>query len=402
MTELKTSLLASGYQRVERPTKAGQFALSSSRIIIFQHAFDFGNGEEPAAKITIDVSDNKVTNLFISSSAVSSVQLAPVFIDRILPESKEDRVLASLETVPQQLLDTLLLVEDRDFYFHQGVSVTGIFRALVTNVMAGRTVQGGSTLTQQLVKNMFLTREKTYTRKVNEALMALILEYRYSKDQLLEAYINEVYLGQHYANGIYGFGLAADFYFGQPIQALTPAQMALLIGQVKGPSYYDPWRFPDRAKKRRDLVLRIMFEHNILSVNDFEQAVESELSIRTSRRIVKQKYPAYIQRVKYELSQLLSETEQQSGIRVFTGFSLFSQHSAEQTVSTQLKALEKQHNEKELQAAMVVTDIASGEVKAIVGGRDIGYAGFNRALHAKRPVGSLIKPAIFVAALGAL
>ena len=399
LSELKSTLLATGYERVDKVKEAGQFALSKSRVIIFQHDFDFGDGEEEAAKVTIDVANNQVTNLYLEQSPTQSIRLTPVFIDRILPESKEDRVLASLETVPQKLLDTLLLVEDRDFYFHKGVSITGIFRALVTNITAGRTVQGGSTLTQQLVKNMFLTREKTITRKVNEALMALILEYRYSKDQLLEAYINEVYLGQHYANGIYGFGLAADFYFGQSIEDLKPQQMALLIGQVKGPSYYDPWRFPERAKKRRNLVLRLMFEQNFISVNEFESAVESSLSVRKSRRMVKQKYPAYIQRVKAELSRILSETEQQSGIKVYTGFSLFSQQAAEQTVAKKLADLEKQHGENELEAAMIVTDVSSGEVRAVVGGREVGYAGFNRALHAKRPIGSLIKPAIFLAAL---
>ncbi len=399
LKHLRISLENSRYNKVAKVEQAGEFALSSSRIIIFQRAFDFGEGEEAKSIITIDVKDEKITALYRDQAPVSAVKLEPVFIDRILPESKEDRILVSLETVPQKLLDTLLLVEDRDFYFHKGVSITGIARALYSNIIAGRTVQGGSTLTQQLVKNMFLTREKTLTRKVNEALMALILEYRYSKDQLLEAYINEVYLGQHYANGIYGFGLAAKFYFGKDVEALNDAQIALLIGQVKGPSYYDPWRFPERAKKRRDLILRMMFEQNSLSVKSFERAIYSPLSIRKSRRLVKQKYPAYMQRVKAELAEQLSEATQESGIRVFTGFSYYSQQAAEKTVAVQLSKLEKDKAEHSLQAAMVVTDIESAEVRAIVGGRESGYAGFNRALHAKRPIGSLIKPAIYVAAL---
>ncbi len=399
LQQLRKSLDYAGYAKVAKVMRAGEYALGSKRIIIYRHSFDFGFGEEPAEKLTINVENERVSSVYVDQTAVESIKLEPVFIDRILPQSKEDRVLVALEQVPEKLIDTLLLVEDREFYFHHGVSPVGIMRALMKNISAGRTVQGGSTLTQQLVKNMFLTRDKTITRKINEAFMALILEYRYSKDQLLEAYLNEVYLGQHYANGIYGFGLAAKFYFGQKIQALSVEQMALLIGQVKGPSYYDPWRFPARAKQRRDLILRLMFENDSLSRKEFVAAIESPLSVRGSRRLVKQKYPAYMQKVKAELSRELPPESQQSGIRVFTGFSLFSQLTAEQTVAEQLTALESSYHEQDLQAAMVVTDITSGEVRAIVGGRESGYAGFNRALHAQRPIGSLIKPAVFLAAL---
>ena len=399
LSQLRQSLDYGGYRKVAHPKRPGEFAMSSQRIIIYRNGFDFGFGPEAPVELTINVENGVVSSVYKDSQQVDSIKLEPAFIDRILPQSKEDRILVGLENVPEQLIDTLLLVEDREFYFHHGVSPLGIARALMKNISAGRTVQGGSTLTQQLVKNMYLTRDKTITRKINEAFMALILEYRYSKDQLLEAYLNEVYLGQHYANGIYGFGLAAQFYFGEPIQALTPAQMALLIGQVKGPSYYDPWRFPDRAKKRRDLILRLMFEQNSLTKNQFVASIESDLSVRKSRRLVKQTYPAYMQKVKNELAEILTQDNQQTGIRVFTGFSLFSQLSAEKTVAEKLNQLEKSYHEENLQAAMVVTDIDTGEVRAMVGGRESSYAGFNRALHAQRPIGSLIKPAVFLAAL---
>lgn len=293
----------------------------------------------------------------------------------------------------------MLLIEDRDFYHHQGISPLGILRALYNNLVAGRTVQGGSTLTQQLVKNMFLTRERTITRKLKEAMMAIIIEVRYSKDQLLEAYINEVYLGQHYANGIYGFGLAAKFYFDKTLAELDSAQIALLVAQVKGPSYYDPWRHPVRAKERRDLILRLMFEQNFLSVKTFQQSVNSPLSIRADRRFKEQYYPAYLQLVKQELNQLLPTNQQKAGIRVFTGFSHFRQQLLEQTITSQLAQLEDKYQQKNLQAAMIVTDIDSAEIRAIAGDRQSGYAGFNRAINAKRPIGSLIKPAIYLAAL---
>ncbi|WP_190278363.1 penicillin-binding protein 1B [Colwellia hornerae] len=399
LAQLKKNLRLTGYQSKPQVLNPGEFTFSKTTLIVYRRAFDFGNGNTHAERFTINITGNKILSLFNEQGAIESFSFEPYLLGRLVPENKEDRVIVSLQTVPEQLIDTLLLVEDRDFYFHAGVSPLGIFRALVANIRAGRTVQGGSTLTQQLVKNMFLTRDKTLWRKVNEAVMSIILELRYSKDQLLEAYINEVYLGQHYANGIYGFGLAAKFYFGQPIQSLTIEQMAMLVGQVKGPSYYDPWRHPKNAKKRRDLVLRLMYQNELISQKNYQAAVVSPLSIRETRRLVNKKFPAYLQLVKKELAEKLSAFQQQAGVRVFTGFSIRAQMNAEQTIAKHIPELEILNKGESLQLAMVVTDIKSGEVTALVGDKKSGYAGFNRALDAKRPIGSLVKPAIYLAAL---
>jgi penicillin-binding protein 1B len=398
-TELIKYLELTGYHKKKKTVSPGDFSLSSNKLIIFRKAFDFGDGNSLAENFTINIVNNHILSIFNEEDAIESVLLEPLLIDRLVPDNKEDRVIVSLESVPAQLIDTLLLVEDRNFYFHYGISPVGIARALISNIQAGRTVQGGSTLTQQLVKNMFLTRDKTLWRKVNEAVMSIILELRYSKDQLLEAYINEVYLGQNYANGIYGFGLAAKFYFGQPIQSLNIEQTAMLIGQVKGPSHYDPWRHPENTRKRRDLVLRLMYQNELISQKNFESAVESPLSVRKSRRLAQKKFPAYLELVKKELAEKLSEFDQKAGIRIFTGFSIVAQRSAEQSITEKIIDLEKLNKAQPLQVAMIVTDIESGEVRALVGDRKAGYAGFNRALHAKRPIGSLIKPAIYLAAL---
>ncbi len=399
LEEIAQSLKINGYKRVNFAIRAGQFSQSAERLDIFQRPFDFIDGSNLAQQLKIGVINGIVVSLNIDAQPVSQLTLEPQLLARLVPDNKEDRILVPLEELPSQLIDTLLLIEDRDYYHHYGVSPAGIFRALYNNIRAGRTVQGGSTLTQQLAKNMFLSRERALSRKIKEALMSIILELRYSKDQLLEAYINEVYLGQNYGNGVYGFGLAAKFYFGKNINEISHAQMALLIAQVKGPSYYDPWRHPKRAKARRDLVLRLMFEQNMLSLSDFEMAAESELSIRKSRRLAKKNYPAYLQLVNAELNQHLSKFTQKSGIKVFTGFSHRSQQLLEESVAQQLPALEKKYKQSGLEAAMVVTDIASAEIRAVVGGRESGYAGFNRAVNAKRHIGSLIKPAIYVAAL---
>ncbi len=397
--QLEKNLLLTGYQKKRRAANPGEFSISKTKLVLYRRSFDFGDGNTIAQRFTLSIKNSHLQSITNEDEVIKSLLFEPLLLDRLVPESKEDRVIVSLEAVPEQLIDTLLLVEDRDFYFHAGVSPLGILRALVSNIRAGKTVQGGSTLTQQLVKNMFLTREKTLWRKVNEAVMSIILELRYSKDQLLEAYINEVYLGQHYANGIYGFGLAAKFYFGQPINSLTIEQTAMLIGQVKGPSYYDPWRYPKNAKNRRDLVLRLMYQNELISQKNYQTAVETPLSIRQSRRLEQKKFPAYLQLVKKELSEKLSSLEQQAGVRVFTGFSITAQMNAEQSVNKKLPELEKLNKGKALQLAMIVTDIKSGEVRALIGDKKAGYAGFNRALHAKRPIGSLIKPAIYLAAL---
>ncbi len=397
LTVLSNSLDFAGYKRVTTVRNAGEYAMSAKRLIVYRRAFSFDNGMQTPNQITIDTNNSHISKLLIANKSVKSVQLEPVLMDRILPKNKEDRVLTPIGDVPELLLDTLLLVEDRDFYFHAGVSPVGILRALYNNIQAGRTVQGGSTLTQQLVKNMYLTRDKTLWRKANEAVMSLLLEYRYSKDQLLEAYINEVYLGQNYANAIHGFGLGAEFYFDKPIDQLSIEQIAMLVGIIKGPSYYDPWRKPDNARERRDLILKLMFEQDYFSKDEYIIAIESPLTVRKQRRFTKQKFPNYVQLINRELSGLLSDYDKKSGIFVFTGFSHYSQLMLEQTIRTKLPTL-KGFNEK-LQAAMIVSDIATGEVRALVGGNKNGYEGFNRALNANRPIGSLVKPAIYLAAL---
>ncbi len=376
-----------------------QYFATSHTLTVFTPEFDFPDGIQAATVITVSADTNRVIKVSQNHKISQKVRIPPQLLSRIVPSNKEDRVIVPLQQVPEQLLDILLLVEDRNFYYHHGVAPLGILRALYANFRAGRTVQGGSTLTQQLVKNMFLTREKTLVRKLNEAIMALLLEYHYSKDQLLEAYINEVYLGQQYANGIYGFGLAAQFYFDKTLSELTIDEMALLVAQIKGPSYYDPRRHPKRALQRRDLVLRLMYEQQQISKDTYVTAVNQPLSVVTKHKPQQQKYPAYLQLVKQELQYLLPTLSNRSGVKIFTGFSLYSQQLLEQTVQQKLSKIEQSVHGDNLEVAMLVTDIGTGQIRALLGGRETGYAGFNRALNAYRQIGSLIKPFIYAAAL---
>lgn len=399
LDNIEKELIHQSYQSVATTNSPGQYTHRGNSLTVYRREFDFGFGLQAPELITIVTSNQQVIRLTSDGEPIHQVKLEPILIDRILSADGEDRVVMALEQMPDTLIDTLLLVEDKDFYHHHGLSPTGILRAFWKNLLAGETVQGGSTLTQQLAKNMYLNRDKTIWRKVNEALISVILELRYSKDEILEAYLNEVYLGQHYANGIHGFGLAAQFYFGKPLNELASDQIALLVAQVKGPSFYDPWRKPERAVLRRDLVLRMMFENHLLDKTEYEYAITNSLNIRPDRRFAKQSFPAYMQLVRRELKNIAASNAMQSGIKVFTGFDLHRQTNAEASIIEQVAILEQGQNSDKLEAAMLISDIRTGQIQAVVGGRSVKYSGFNRALDAKRPIGSLIKPAIYLTAL---
>lgn len=253
------------YSSVNKLSRTGQYIKSGDSIKIFRREFEFFDGLESAQVIELRFAGKKLATIKDKfGRRLNSARLEPVQIARIGNDSKQDREFVPLDKFPSMLKDTLLVVEDQKFYEHHGVSVLSIMRALYSNIKAGRTVQGGSTLTQQLAKNIYLTRDRTLIRKFNEALIALILDYRYSKDQILEAYLNEVYLGQSYNQGVHGMGLASEFYFSKPVDELEYDQIALLVAMVKGPSYYNPRRYSERTMERRDLVLRLMVDNKLL------------------------------------------------------------------------------------------------------------------------------------------
>jgi penicillin-binding protein 1B len=397
--QLVERLTTAHYQSVTVLNKPYQYQLTSQTVRFIQPAFQFSEQKQSQQQIKVKFHQSSIKQLWVNEQPVQQVRLVPELLTRLVPDNHEDRQLVNLQQLPELLIDTLLLVEDRDFYHHHGVVPVAILRALVQNLRAGRRIQGGSTLTQQLVKNMFLSNEKTITRKLNEALMALILEWRYSKDQLLEAYINEVYLGQQYANGIYGFGLAAQFYFDKSIEQLTLPEMALLIAEIKGPSYYDPWRHPDRALQRRDMILQLLYEHQLIDLAKYQWAVNQPLGIKPQRERRKRKADDYLALVKQELRYLLPNIEQYHGVKVFTGFDSLAQAQLEHSAQRQLTKIAINTQQDALETAMLVTDIASGQIRALIGSKSPTIAGFNRALQASRQIGSLIKPVIYLAAL---
>lgn len=399
--EVVWELARLNYSAVNRLSRTGQYVKTANSIKIFRREFEFYDGLETAHIIELRFAGQKVESIKDNlGKPLNGARLEPVQIARIGNDSKQDREFVPLDKFPTMLKNTLTVVEDRDFYEHHGVSAFSILRALYSNIRAGKTVQGGSTLTQQLAKNIYLTRERTLIRKINEAFIALILDYRYSKDQILEAYLNEVYLGQSYNQGVHGMGLAADFYFSKPVDELEYDQIALLVAMVKGPSYYNPRRYPERAMSRRDLVLRLMVENKLISTNEYRASLQRPIDIAPMKASLQKSYPGYLELVNRELQRLLPEQSRiDAGVRVFTYFDLQKQTAMEESIQVSLPYLEKRSNTAQLEAAMISVNVEKGGVSALVSGRDVRYAGFNRVLDTKRNIGSLVKPAVYLTAL---
>lgn len=390
-----------GYRKVAFANSSGEYSYQNRVLNVQRRAFQFPEGAEPLRHLVITWSGARIGEIYDKSEdrPYGSVKLEPWLVTRMTSGSHEDRMLVSLDTIPDMLPRALTLVEDRNFYNHHGVAPLSIIRALMANIAAGRTVQGGSTLTQQLVKNMFLTRERSIVRKAKEALMAVIIDARYSKSEIIEAYLNEVFLGQNGDMAVHGFGLASYFYFDRPANELSTPEIATLVAIIKGPSYYNPRKYAERTKERRDLVLRMLFDENEINREQYERYINMPLGLASGASLASGKHPAFMERVRKELNEILAEPSlRDSGVKVFTTLDIVAQRRAEKALAGTLNGLQKDRKAA-LQGAMVVTDSSSGEVRAIVGGKDYAFKGFNRALDAKRPIGSLIKPAVYLTAL---
>ncbi|MBB1126948.1 penicillin-binding protein 1B [Thiospirillum jenense] len=392
------------YRTTPTTPHPGTYQQQGEQITFHTHGFQFWDGTEPPLLLTVRFANNVITELrdATTNQEVALVRLEPALIANIYPTHNEDRVLLTRRQLPDLLIKTLLAVEDRNFYQHVGLDPKGIARAAYKNVLAGRTVEGASTLTQQLVKNFYLTQQRTLERKFNEAYMALLLERRYSKDEILTAYTNEIYMGQDGNRAIHGFGLASQFYFDRPLAELRSADIALLVAMIKGPSEFNPRRHPEKALARRNLVLDLMVYYQIISPAEGEIAKATALGVHDGGGRPVGDYPAFIQLVRRQLQRDYREEDLRSeGLRIFTTLDPLIQSHAEQVMKRELTAIEQRQQLPlgELETAMVMTSVAQGEVLALVGARKPGYQGFNRALDAVRSIGSLIKPVIYLTAL---
>jgi len=400
-SQLEKELQLAGYRRDKKSSTQGSYSRNGQLIEIVTRQFKFPDGEDPSYQLRIRFDQSSITSVYERKQKrnLSLVRLDPALIGSIHPKLHEDRLLLTEEEIPQKLKDALLAVEDRNFYQHYGIDPKGIARAMWMNIKAGATVQGGSTLTQQLVKNYFLTKERTLVRKVNEAIMSLLLEYHYSKDEILTAYINEVYLGQDGRRAIHGFALASEYFFKRPISQLSLPQMSLLVGLVKGPSWYNPRKHPQRAKNRRNTVLKVMLTQGVISDKQYQSAVQSGLGNSRRLSLSSSLFPAFLDSVKTQLQQSYNQDDlTDKGLRIFTTMDPQVQWVAENALASQIKRFDKKLAEQ-LQGAVIVSHRNSAEILAIVGGKNHQEGDFNRAINARRPIGSLIKPAVYLTAL---
>jgi penicillin-binding protein 1B len=396
-----------GYQKVQHQEdlkNPGRYLLENGVFKLFRRPFDFENEKHPSGIVQVRIQKNRVSAVsdLNSNKALEILRLPPALIGSFYPRSKEDRVLLNLREIPSLLPRTLIAVEDRTFYTHHGVEPLAILRALLINLREGHASQGASTISQQLAKNFFLTREKSLKRKLDELFVAVAMEKNFSKNEILETYLNEVYLGQDGNRAIHGFGLASSFYFGKNISDLEPSEIALLVGMLKGPSRYNPRKFPERARLRRNTVLKILGDQGILTPDMVKLAQSTPLGVIDTPLEVNSPFPAYLDLVKRQLLKEYRESDLRSaGLRIFTTLHLQVQLAAEQAVESELGAIEAAHrlSPGELEAAVVVTATGSNEVLGFLGGRTAQTKGFNRGMDARRAIGSLIKPAVFLTAL---
>lgn len=402
---LKTELAASAYRDDGVGKAVATYAVQGGRFTISSRGFNDVDGRVAPRRVELALSGGSIASLRDAESrkALKSARLDPARIATLYGQKQEERRLIRMEEAPDLLVTGLQAVEDQDFNRHHGIDLSGIARAVwVTVRSGGKTRQGASTLTQQLARSGLLGigKEQTLTRKFNEMLYALIMEARYDKRTIFEAYLNQVYLGQRGSQAIHGMSSGAEFWFGRDLGSLESEHIALLIGLVKGPSYYDPRRNPERALDRRNFVLGKLRAAALIDDAEYQRALKAPLGVPEQPGLVAaNRFPAYIDLVRRQLGHDYPESVLQgAGMSVMSGMSPSSQAYAEGAVTRTVKALENKRR-PELQAGLVLTDVHNGDVLAVVGSRDVAAPGFNRAIEAQRPVGSLLKPFVYLLAL---
>ncbi|MBJ7550792.1 penicillin-binding protein 1B [Marinomonas ostreistagni] len=398
--DLEQVLLDYGYRFGKNSQKVGWAARSKTKVSANLRDYMDHTGYHSAARRVFSFSGGVLNIQDISGKRYRTAVLEPQKIGYLYGGNTENRDILVYEEIPQSLIDILTITEDRDFFTHHGISLTGIARAAWVNATSGARRQGGSTLTQQLIKNMFLSSERTYSRKVTEVLMALLLEYRYSKQEIITAYVNEVYLAQEGSSALHGFAAASEFFYGRPLKELNLAEQALLVGMVKGPSLYNPRRNPERAMQRRNVVLDLLYQQGRLTQGNLNALKKLPLKVAPEgkRRSV---YGDFLDLVAMQLEREFDASSLASeNLKIYTGLDIRAQKAALHAMQNRVSELEKQKKGLlGLQGAMVVTDRLSGQVRAVVGSSDKLYSGFNRALGAVRPIGSLVKPSIYLTAI---
>jgi penicillin-binding protein 1B len=388
------------------PVGGGQYLLSRSRIVVGVNPRETAYGAFPGVGVQIDFSGRRIARLKREGDGapLPYVVFEPEIVGSVFDRKMEDRTLVKLERVPKVVVDAILTIEDRDFFSHSGLAPKRLVGAVLQGVVRRRSVRGTSTLTQQLVKNLFLTPERTLRRKAVEALLAVIVDAKYGKEEILETYLNEIYLGQRGSVSVTGVEEAARFYFGKPVSQLNLPEAAMLAGLISSPGRYSPFRNPERARARRALVLKGMLEERKIDRAAHDAALEAPLT-RASRPANLIEAPHFVDFVLTQVKESRSDLSG-AGLSLYTTLDPDMQAAAQAAVQKGLEDLEKRfrklrtkEGEEPLQAALIALDPHTGSIRALVGGRDYQVSQFNRVVQARRQPGSLFKPFVFLAAL---
>ncbi len=400
-SSLELELQAGGYKNDGQAKTPGTYSRNGGRFKITTREFFDVNGKVLSKRIDLLIVSGRINVVRDDKTrtALANAKIDPVRIATLYGNNTEERRLVKIDRVPKLLVDGLQAVEDRNFQNHIGIDPIGVARAIYVNIREVGFEQGASTLTQQLVRSLFLSNTKTITRKVKEALYALIIEARFDKKTILEAYLNQVYLGQVGDQSIHGIAAGSAFWFGRDVADLQPQEIALLIGLVQGPYYWDPRKHPERGLKRRLTVLNVFLEAGLLTPEQTAKAKQAPLGIVAKPILARNRAPAFLDIVRRQLAKDYDDEDLRGqGLTVLTTLSSSSQSYLEKAVSSTIQTVQREQG-PELQAGAIVTDAQTGKILAAVGNRDTAMPGFNRALDAKRPVGSLLKPFVYMLAL---
>ena len=409
--DLSEKLHRLGYFEIQAVPKAkGEYRIAAKEglVEIYLHDFDTPTERFKGMPIRLTVQANVVTKIENINDGKEQyfLELEPELITGLYERIWQERKVVKLAEVPPLVVKAILAMEDERFYHHFGVDPIGIIRAMWVNLRSLSYRQGGSTLTQQLVKNFFLSDERTFSRKIPEAVMAVIAERKYSKDTILENYLNEIYLGQRGSQGIFGVWEAAQFYFSKPLTDLTIGETALLAGLIPAPNRLSPYKSADAAIKRRNVVLAKLLDDKIITRKQYDAALKEKLPQRSLVKVTNEG-PFFVDYLRRELEDNYSNAIlTKEGLRIFSSLDLQMQRMAERALADGLKKLEATHpalkrkgDEEGLEGAIVVLRPQTGEIKAMVGGRNYARSQFNRAFQAKRQPGSVFKPFVYLAAL---
>ncbi|HET7161684.1 MAG TPA: penicillin-binding protein 1B [Rhodanobacteraceae bacterium] len=398
---LTLELQMAGYTEAAHVAQVpGTWSIDGDKFIIASRGYMDPVGGELPRRVRVTLGSGAVQSVFdlTADKPLRRTHLDPARIATLYGAEQEERIIVQLQELPTLLVQGVQAVEDRDFKNNHGIDLSSIMRAALADLRAGHVVQGGSTITQQLVRNLFLDRNQTLVRKFNEALLSILLDAHYTKGQILAAYANEVFMGQQGNQAVHGFAAASWYYFGRPVQTLRPQEIALLVGIVRGPSFYDPRRHPERALARRNVALDAFHDTGLLNDAQWKAARAAPLDVTPTPQLVVDRFPAFMDVVRKQLKQDFSEQQLRSGgLAVYTTLDPAAQVYAEQSLNEALKGLGKRGDK--LEGAVVVVEPSTGDVLAMVGGRESDLHGFNRAYDARRPVGSSLKPFYYLMAL---